>query len=471
MEKSNTTPAGRTIRGYRLEKLLASEMATQLYHGHTEELWLPPDIQLRIFPFFEQLAVHMRSRFLERFEREAQKTVLLRHPALLPLWGYGIQDEMPYLILPFSQSETLAEHLRLQARWEPTEAFALLTRLATVLDTLQQKGLVYQFLSPEHILLPRDQLPQLANLRLAQMVCVHDLDQEATHVADSLAHLRAPDGSYLGVAEYLAPEVVRGLPPDPRSDVYSLGVLLFVLLSGQHFASGTDYSTIVRNRLLDLPPALHELVPELPVSLDVVVQRALHPDVRARYPSAGAFAAACMSALSRVRRSHFSLLTSLKAQHQALPLLEQNQVWQAQLSQPAGPATQEEPLFADTYLLPSSHMEMVADAWLNTSEDAVDLGSAFTTAPAGTEAEGSAAASANINSTSDSSLSASRRVEPVSQVDWTAFQAQRSPLLTETGEHLFASAGRERATQPFSLLASEIQPAEPENLLPAVQHL
>src|SRR5262249_25126142 len=95
--------------------------------------------------------------------------------------------------------------------------------------------------------------------------------------------LRNIGGSYLGAPEYLAPEVVRGTKPDSRSDVYSLGVILFEMLSGQPPFSGEDYLEIARKHTHALLPALHGVVLELPIALELVVNRALHRNLNYRF--------------------------------------------------------------------------------------------------------------------------------------------------------------------------------------------
>lgn len=366
-EKASTLQTGRIIRGYSLETPLRKEVSTTLYCARTKELWLPPEVFIRLLPPPEIFTARGRVWFFQRFEREARNLIQLRHPALFPLFGYGEFDGMAYLISPTMPTETLEERLRSQGRWAPADAFALLAPLADALDTLHQHGLIYQFLNPAWILLPENQPPQIAHVRLAQMVSCQGFEASSEHTSRLPMHLQALDGSPLGVPGYLAPEVVKGLEPDARSDVYSLGVLLFEMLCGQPLFTGADYLAVARRALLEMPPSLRELAPDLPVALDIVLNRALHHDPRARFQSAGELMAACFTVLHRrAGLLNTSLLTSLQAQRDVLPQINP-------ASQPGQAAQDQSPIplpdsLSDSEPFPSSPEELMADAWLNTPQ-------------------------------------------------------------------------------------------------------
>ncbi len=283
MEKPRTNSHVRfMIRGYYLEELLGYGKVTSLYRARTEELWQTPEVVMTLLHMPETFSTQAQKRFLDRFLHEASRIVQLRHSSLLPLFGYGEEDGLPYLIIPDVTGETLASHLKKKKRWDPSEILPILEPIAAALSYIHSQGLVYQFFSPANVLFQKGAPPQITGLNLSQILCVAGLEEESINIS-SFEHLKNIAGSYLGAPEYLAPEVVRGAKPDPRSDVYSLGVILFEMLSGQPPFTGKDYLEIAQKRTHVLLPALHGIAPELPVALELVVNRALHRNLDYRF--------------------------------------------------------------------------------------------------------------------------------------------------------------------------------------------
>jgi serine/threonine-protein kinase len=282
MQKPTDSHVKFMIRGYCLEELLGYGKLTSLYRARTEELWQMPEVIMTLLHIPEAFSTQARKRFLERFLHEANKVVQLRHPSLFPLYGYGEEDGLPYLVMPDVTGQTLAERLKKKKRWRPSEALALLEPIAAALSYIHNQGLVYQFFSPANVLFQKDAPPQITGLNLSQILCLAGLEEEKINTS-SFEHLKNLVGGYLGAPEYLAPEVVRGTEPDPRSDVYSLGIILFEMLSGQPPFTGKDYLEIAHKHIQTLLPSLNGIAPELPMALELVVNRALHRNLNYRF--------------------------------------------------------------------------------------------------------------------------------------------------------------------------------------------
>jgi serine/threonine protein kinase len=133
-----------------------------------------------------------------------------------------------------------------------------------------------------------------------------------------LSHLKSLAGSYSGMAEYLAPEVVRASKPDPRSDIYSLGVIMFEMLSGRTPFTGENYPDIALKHIREPLPSLRTLCPDLPTVLELVVDRALHHNPQNRFQTAGEFIATYSQAISK--HSHTIYPASLQRERQTQPL-------------------------------------------------------------------------------------------------------------------------------------------------------
>jgi len=270
------------IRGYCLEELLGYGKVTSLYRARTEELWQTPEVIMTLLHIPETFSTQARKRFLERFLHEAGRVVQLRHPALFPVFGYGEEDGLAYLVIPDVTGVLLANRLREKKRWSPAEILPILEPIASALSYIHSQGLVYQFFNPTNVLFQKEGQPQITGLNLPQILSLAGLEEEKINIY-SYDHLKNIAGSYLGAPEYLAPEVVRGAKPDPRSDVYSLGIILFEMLSGQLPFTGQDYLEIAQKHTQALLPSLYGLTPDLPVALELVVNRALHRNLNYRF--------------------------------------------------------------------------------------------------------------------------------------------------------------------------------------------
>jgi serine/threonine protein kinase len=282
MNKLSDPLLGHMIRGYRLQELLESDMITKVYRARTQELWQTPELIITMLTLPGTLSVQTRVQFIKRFLYEAKRVVRLRHKLLFPLFGYGKQDGYPYLLTPNVSGITLAAYLKQKQRWSPSEAFTILVPIAKALTYIHSQGLVYQFLDPTNIFLQDSKVPQIAKLNYPQMLRMDGLNDEIT-ASSPYAHLQNIAGPYLGAAEYLAPEVVKGAKPDPRSDIYSLGIILFQLLSGHPPFTGRDYLEVAQMHVRKPLPSIHDTEPDIPVALELVLNHALYRNPEHRF--------------------------------------------------------------------------------------------------------------------------------------------------------------------------------------------
>ncbi len=282
MNKLSDPLLGHTIRGYRLEELLESNTVTKVYRARTHELWQTSELIITILSLPGTISTQTRGRFIERFLYEAKRIVRLRHTHLFPLFGYGKQDGHLYLLTPNVPGGTLATYLKQKQRWSPPEAFTILVPIAKALSYIHSKGLVYQFLNPTNIFLQDSKVPQIAKLNYPQMLRMDGLNDETT-ASFPYAHLKNIAGGYLGAAEYLAPEVVKGAKPDPRSDIYSLGIILFQLLSGHPPFTGRDYLEVAEMHVRKPLPSVHDTEQDIPVALELVLNHALYRNSEHRF--------------------------------------------------------------------------------------------------------------------------------------------------------------------------------------------
>ncbi len=304
MDAPTDPTLGHMIRGYRLEKRLGTGKLTTLYHARTEELWIPHELTIMLLHIPMTLPARTRKQFTERFTHETGRLIKLRHPSLHPLFGCGEEDGQCYLLFPTPPpATTLARYLHRHTQWSPAEAFAILAPICSAFDYLHHQGLTYQFFTPNNILLPEHAIPQITGTGLLQLLLMKGLDEEL-YSNEPDRHLKNVVGDYMGMSTYLAPEVIRGEEPiNPRSDVYSLGILLFELLSGKPPFTGETYMDIAWKHIHEPLPALHTIAPTIPVALELVVNRALHRNPDYRFATAGELITAFSHVLNERLRS------------------------------------------------------------------------------------------------------------------------------------------------------------------------
>jgi len=309
------------IRGYRLEKRLGAGKLTTLYHARTEELWLPSELTIMLLHMPDGLPAQAKALFVERFTREASRLIKLRHPSLHPLFGYGEEAGQCYLLFPTPPSSiTLDRYLHSYSHGSPAEAFAILTPLSSAFDYLHQQGLAYQFFTPSNLLLLQHSAPQITGAGLLQLLLLEGLD-DTLYSNEAHRHIKNVAGDYISPVTYMAPEVIRGEPANTRSDIYSLGVLLFELLSGQPPFTGNTSLDIAQKHLREPLPSLHTLAPSVPIALELVINRALHRNPDHRFATAGELLTAFAHVLNeRLRSPAYLPLEQIEAKKTSSPL-------------------------------------------------------------------------------------------------------------------------------------------------------
>src|SRR5712691_3150007 len=165
-----------------------------------------------------------RIGFLARFRREADAIATLDHINIIPIYEYGEQEQVAYLVMPYVTGGSLHQVLEKRGVLPLSEVLPMLEQAAAALDYAHAKGIIHRDLKPANILFHADGRVLLADFGLAK-VLREDADQEGSVLTST--------GIVLGTPEYLSPEQADGQALDHRSDIYSLGVLLFHMLTGR----------------------------------------------------------------------------------------------------------------------------------------------------------------------------------------------------------------------------------------------
>jgi serine/threonine protein kinase len=274
---------GKTLGDYSIEQLLGHGELEAVYKAWQHEQQRTVMITTFLIP--EEFSLQARERFLARFMQESAKLVKLRHPNIIPCYDFGEDAGYPYLVLPFVKGNSLANLLREQMRFHPEQALDILIQVAAGLDYAHSHGIAHGSLNPATILLDEQHTVQVTRLGFVGLLEMRGIQQRSQSYANRFSIAGTP----LGSPAYVAPEWAEARPVDFRMDIYALGATIFELLSGEMPFAGTSPLAAEKQHAL---ASLHALNPEVPATLDPVVQQALERDPTRRFQSAGDMARA-----------------------------------------------------------------------------------------------------------------------------------------------------------------------------------
>jgi serine/threonine-protein kinase len=267
---------GHKLGKYTLEAQLGAGGMATVYRSRHPQFDRP--VAIKILP----PTIGQDASFRARFEREGRMIAGLNHPNIIRVYDIDEAGGLFYMVMDLLPGGTLESRLReggLDRRWSAD----VIVKMAEALDYAHTRGVIHRDIKPSNILLDADGQPVLADFGIARAA-----------QAESEPSLTAA-GMVMGTPAYMAPEQLNGGQPDARSDIYSLGVVLYQLLAGRAPFTG-DTMAVVTAHLTKLPQPLRELVPDLPPAVDAVVLQALAKQPEHRFKSAGVFAQALRGA-------------------------------------------------------------------------------------------------------------------------------------------------------------------------------
>jgi DNA-binding beta-propeller fold protein YncE len=274
--------AGSRLGGYRIDGEIGRGGMGVVYRATQERLGRPVAIKV-IAP---ELA--RDPTFRRRFHRESELAASIEHPNAVPIYEAGETDDATvYIAMRLIEGTDLARMLSKDGWLEPDRGARLVEQVAGALDEAHRRGLVHRDVKPSNILIGQ------ADGRDWAYLTDFGLTKRATGASELTG-----SGEWVGTLDYVSPEQIRGGSTDARSDVYSLGCVLFETISGRAPFEREDQVATIHAHLHDRPPSLRDLTPDAPAALQPVIDRALAKDPKDRYPSAGDLGRAAASAVT-----------------------------------------------------------------------------------------------------------------------------------------------------------------------------
>src|SRR5436853_6028366 len=267
---------GELIGHYRIESLLGVGGMGEVYLARDERLGRK--VALKFLP--ERLTADETQ--LSRFKTEARSASALNHPNILTVYEIGAEGNRHFIATEFIEGITLRASLT-RERMNLHDALEIAVQVASALAAAHETGVVHRDMKPENIMLRPDGYVKVLDFGIAKLTeprLVPDLDEVGT-----TAVLQTRAGLVLGTARYMSPEQPRGQTVDARSDIWSLGVVLYEMIGGIPPFRGETPSDCVASILKTEPPPLCSVLPDVPPNLESIVQKALRKNRDERYPT------------------------------------------------------------------------------------------------------------------------------------------------------------------------------------------
>src|SRR3984957_14153656 len=267
----DTTPRPPLSGRYELVHLVARGGMAEGYRAHDRLLDRPVAVKV----LFPELSIDRT--FVERFRREAQAAANLSHPHIVPVFDWGEDNGTYFIVMEFIDGRPLSSILRTAGPLHPDRAAEIAADVALALDYAHRHGVIHRDIKPGNVLITDEGQVKVTDFGIARAV---NTDESLTQT-----------GAVMGTATYFSPEQAEGLGVDARSDIYSLGVVIYEMLTGRPPFLGDTPVSVASKHVRDIAPTPREILETVPVPIEAVTMKAMAKLPDARYQGAEDFRA------------------------------------------------------------------------------------------------------------------------------------------------------------------------------------
>ncbi len=278
-----TNLVGTTLGQYQIVELIGEGGMASVYKA-----WQP---SLRRYVALKVLAPHLADEagFVKRFEHEAAAAANLRHTHIVTIHDVGTENGYHYIAMEFIEGTSLEERIRSGGAVAPEQVVEIISQIGSALDYAHQRGFIHRDIKPANVLVDAAGRAVLTDFGIAKAVSGSGIAGPPTRA-----------GSIFGTPHYMSPEQVKEEPLDHRTDLYSLGIVCYEMLSGEVPFDATTTHSILYAQVHNAPAPLRGVNPAVPAPVEAVVNRMLVKEREGRYDSAGEFAMALAQAVAGV---------------------------------------------------------------------------------------------------------------------------------------------------------------------------
>jgi len=267
--------AGQQIGHYEILRLLGEGGMGEVYLAQDRKLHRK--VALKLLP----ASFTTDKERVRRFEREAHAASALNHPNILTIHEIEEADVLHFIAMEYVEGETLRQRMS-RSRLALNESLDIAIQIASALVAAHRAGVVHRDIKPENLMLREDGIVKVLDFGIAKLVEQAPVEPST----GALTQIKTDTGVVLGTSSYMSPEQARGLAVDARTDIWSLGVVLYEMAAGRVPFEGATTGDVIVSILEHNPPPLTEFCPEAPVELQRIITKALQKDREERYQTA-----------------------------------------------------------------------------------------------------------------------------------------------------------------------------------------